>query len=107
MPTDEMIANRRQALEREKKGYELKLAGAESDEDKAKWKDRLNAVDQSLSNLGGSVLDGSVDDILNQVGDDRDQAAAILEAEQAQKKPRKSLIKGLEVVLTEEDADEE
>lgn len=99
MATDEMNARTRVALQRERRGYEIKLAGAEEADEKTKWKDRIAAVDQSLENLGGSILDGSVDDILDAVGDDKTQAAAVLEAEQAQKKPRKSLVSGLEAVL--------
>lgn len=49
---------------------------------------------------------GSVDDILERVGDDADLAAEVLEAEQAEKKPRTTLIEGLEAVIAGPDEDE-
>lgn len=48
---------------------------------------------------------GSVDEVLEAVGDDKAKAAEVLEAEQAKEKPRKTLVEGLEAVV--EGGDEE
>lgn len=48
---------------------------------------------------------GSVDEVLARVGEDPDQAAEALEAEQAASNPRSTLIAGLEAVLAGSDED--
>lgn len=46
---------------------------------------------------------GSVDDILDRVGSDPEAAAEVLEAEQAEKDPRVTLVEALESVIGGED----
>lgn len=50
---------------------------------------------------------GSVDEVLARVGDDAEAAAAVLEVEQAEKKPRSTLIEGLEAVIAATDEEPE
>lgn len=45
------------------------------------------------------VAEGTVQDVLDAVGDDKARAEAALEAEQASAKPRKSLVKQLEAIV--------
>lgn len=50
---------------------------------------------------------GTVDDILERVGDDAELAAEVLEAEQAEKNPRTTLVRGLEAVIAGPDDEDE
>lgn len=72
---------------------------------------RVAAVDDQLAHYNVAV-DGkvpkpaSVKDVLATVGDDPVLAAEALEAEEAQAKPRKSLVEQLEAIIAAVDADE-
>lgn len=50
--------------------------------------------------VGGPPVDGTIDDLMAWIGDDRDKAAQALTAEQAKDKPRSTVVKRL-TALTE------
>ncbi len=55
----------------------------------------------------GGPADGTVDEVLESVGDDKAKAQAALDAENAKDKPRKTLVEELEGILADEPEDED
>lgn len=70
--------------------------------------DDADAVVYTDDELDGRLDDGSIDNVLDQTGDDAVLASALLAREQTREKPRPKLVKGLEEVVAadaEQDVD--
>ena len=70
-------------------------------------KSSASRAKSSGADTSNDVPEGSVDEVLEWVGDDKTKALAALDAENAKSSPRKTAIEELENLLTKDDSETE